>query len=105
MGVGLLDDSLLVVVWSVPDPEWASGFGGKRLGEDGREHYEIDNYERVFDTLVDIVDLRTGRLLASDRFDEYYPGVTSDGKLVRNRIDPEPQTEIVTIRLSPPSRR
>jgi hypothetical protein len=98
MGIGRLNDSLIVVVWAIPDPHWANGLGSKRPAEGGGDAYPIIDFDKTYDTLVDLIDWRSGALIASSRFDEYYTGVTADGRLVLNRIDPEAQTELVTLR-------
>jgi len=80
---GLLDlsvdaDGLLWVLALVPDPEWRTAFAP---GEDlyGRESMVVDDYDRLYDTIVEVIDPTAGRVVSSQRFDPRLRGFAGAG--------------------------
>ncbi len=64
-----LDPSGRIWVYSLmPDPNWRRALGPKRL-MGGREIYPVTDIDRYYDTLVEIIDPASGRLVASHRVD------------------------------------
>ncbi len=64
-------------VWTlsrVADARWASAIS---LGTGGE--YGIRDFARYFDSLVELVDIRTGSVIASQRFDELFAGFVAPG--------------------------
>lgn len=71
--VGLWMDAsqrLWVVGW-VADRDYSSGFG-PLVGVEGSLASEVTNTDRAFDTMVDVLDLRRGLLLARTRLDKAF---------------------------------
>lgn len=103
LGVGVVNDSLVAVLWRVPDADWRRGLGADVRTETGEPAAIVGDRDKLFDTLVDLVDRRSYRLVASARLDQLYHGVTAGGLLVRNLEDrSEPATELVSLRIVQP---
>ena len=89
------DDSLLWVFASTADERWAEA-GATR------------DWDLFVDTRIEVIDWRRGRVLASERFDEYYDGWVEPGLIGRLAISPTGSVRYVTYRVqleegSPPS--
>jgi hypothetical protein len=65
--------SLLWVLVMIPDEDWPSGLGTRREIPGEPPWYELD-YPQVYDSRIDVIDPRAGRVVASARFDEYLRG-------------------------------
>jgi hypothetical protein len=61
-------DGRVWIIAQVPDREWEEGVGAVRRIE-GKAIYRITDPTKAYDTIVEVVDLSAGRLLASTRFD------------------------------------
>jgi hypothetical protein len=70
------------------------GHGYPRLHDDDRRH----NYR---DTILEVIDLETGGLLARERFHRAIGGFVEPGLAFRSWIDPVgvPRTELIPVRL------
>lgn len=76
LGVRVVGDRMWMISLA-PDPSWRVEAAA---GEDG--FYSITQMDRRFDTVVDVVNLKQGRIEASSRFDSYY-SATVEGLIVR----------------------
>jgi hypothetical protein len=55
----------------VPDRDFKGGFGAPRVpAHRDQAIWMVENLDRYFDTAVEVLDLKMGRLLASQRFDQ-----------------------------------
>lgn len=91
---------LLWVAVFVPDREWARGIGP---GPGPERPYRIIDYNRFVDTVVEVIDPETGRLVASTRLDQFLS--QGDGAyLVGDNGDfsKRPEIHVWRARLSPP---
>jgi hypothetical protein len=87
----------LLLNHAVPDPRWQGAF--ERL-PDGR--LQLGDVNRYLDTIIELVDLRSGRVIVRERFDSVL--TSFDGRrAVRTRSSEigEPTYEVVAISLSP----
>jgi len=67
---------LLWVIVSVPEPSWAAGLERKHTPEGPR--YAIADREKVFASVIEIIDPGTGALLVSQRFARQYVAFFGD---------------------------
>ncbi len=67
---------------SVPDSEWPDyvTMSGNYEGE----FVEVLDYQRAFDTVVEVIDTQTGSLLASSRLDQSLFRFIGDNEIVSN---------------------
>lgn len=65
---------LLWCVFHVPDQDWAADRAEEDVSPTLVERHE------VFDTMVEVLELSTGRVLASKRFDRHISGYLNDGR-------------------------
>ncbi|MEW5915533.1 MAG: hypothetical protein AB1762_03975 [Gemmatimonadota bacterium] len=59
---------------AVPDRDWKRALG-KRFEVQGRPRYVIDDANDYYDSIIEVVDLRTRRVVNSQRFDELFVGI------------------------------
>ena len=78
MGV---DGSRLWALISVPDPGWTPPRPGTRVEQSG---LSLDNR---FDAVVEVIDLTTGEVVASQRFDHAVFALLHDGNTLRLTAD------------------
>lgn len=87
---GLLRDGpLLWVLYSVPGKEWAKGLVQKEMpSHNGMvKMWVTENPDLVFDTIVEAIEIASGQLLASRRFDEHFTAIVSTGTLAMHRSE------------------
>lgn len=89
----------------VPDAKWAPQ-PGAQAGHSGRARPVI-RWDREYDTIVEVIDLATGRLLATQRYDEALWQLVPGGYVTRYREAPdgEPFLDVWQLRIVTPSRR
>lgn len=95
-------DNRLWIAAKVPDPNWRNTVKFAR-GEGGRMAAVVDDYDKAVDTVVLLVDTRTGRVQAMQRFDQNFITWVGPGKLFRHGTDDNGKTtlEIVSLALVP----
>ena len=78
------EDSLgrLWVLTRVADPHWKRGFA-RRVGVDGRLRFVVSDFDKAYDTLIDVIDVVTWKVVLSQRTDRYFFGFLGDGLLGR----------------------
>lgn len=72
-------------IWTVTrvgDRDWKRGLGPGKRGEGGHMVYEVLSQRQVYDTMIEVLDPVSGRVIASQRFDDRFgfsisPGVIS----------------------------
>jgi hypothetical protein len=94
------DGPHLWVFYSVADRQWARGLVQAEMQtHTGKAKYwKPEQPDLVFDTIVEAIDIATGKLLASQKFDEAYIAVTSTGNLALHRgetTEGEPLSRLV----------
>lgn len=70
-GMGVWYDQRVGLLWTimhVADPRWRDGTGPLRRAH-GEEYLPIHDMQRVYDTIVEVIDVNTNRVLARRRFD------------------------------------
>lgn len=72
---------LIWVVLQVPDRTWARGLELAREAEGGQALYRWENWQLLFDTIVEVFDPRSGNLIASQRFDHTTDWVVTGGRV------------------------
>lgn len=79
------DDGLLWVASVVPDNNWAEGLRSS-VGRSGRTLYGVDELNRYFDTIVEVIDPAAGTVMAtSERVDQALLGFLADGRAFSRR--------------------
>lgn len=76
----------LWVLGAAADPRWDLGLSAHRPGSPAAV---IADPDKVYDTMLEAIDRRTGRLLASARLDASYPAVIEAGVVLRVHLTPE----------------
>jgi hypothetical protein len=79
-------NGLLWVLVLLADRNWRDGLRYE-TNEDGGGGYAIANAERYYDSILDVIDPRTGRLVTSRRFDAMLSVLTDDGLAIGVRAD------------------
>jgi hypothetical protein len=79
-------DGLLWVLSGVPSEDWRDALGPPE-SERGRTGYPKRDQGRLYDTMVDVIDLRTGQLLLSSRHGGHIRFVLKPGIVARYRED------------------
>ena len=91
-------DSLLWVIGTVPSKKWKPP---KRTPIDDMVRLDdTASLDENFDSIVDLIDLRSGRLLASRRFDESLRGFAGHGEVVQHAVDSDGVLSIKTWRVT-----
>jgi hypothetical protein len=70
-GMGVWFDSRDGLLWTivhVADPRWREGVGPLMRAE-GQEYYPIRDRQRVYDAIVEVIDVGAGRVIARQRFE------------------------------------
>jgi hypothetical protein len=88
---------LLWCAVAVADRNWHRGLGPARGGELARAWYPVDDWSRVYDTMVEVFDSRTGRLVASQRIDQFVAALPTDGRVATIALHDE-QPRVVLYR-------
>ena len=57
------------MIGGVADPTWAQGLGERRPGDRGTFYYRHEDRQKIYDAVIEVIDLRNGRLLTSRRYD------------------------------------
>ncbi|HEX6939220.1 MAG TPA: 6-bladed beta-propeller [Longimicrobiales bacterium] len=76
---------LWVAVW-VPDTNWKAGLGEKVNGPEG-PYYRIVDHSRLLDTMFEVIDPRTGRLVMSQRLPQMVIAFLNDETIAGYRTD------------------
>jgi len=76
-------DVLWTLSW-VADARWTDA-----LRQVTTTEFEIVEFDRYFDSVIEHVDLASGRVLASRRFDEVFKGFVAPGRIWRYAEDPD----------------
>ena len=84
--IGLLEDTLLVVLMREAAANWQELVDTINVGPDGKHAtYRVDSFDRMFDTVIDVIDTKSGALLARHLFGGLLM-FTSDGTLYRRSV-------------------
>lgn len=70
-GMGLWFDQRTGLLWTivhVADPRWRDG-AGPLMRAEGMEYLPVRDPQRVYDAIVEVIDVDAGRVLARRRFD------------------------------------
>jgi 6-bladed beta-propeller protein len=89
-------DSVLLVLISIPDPHFENA-----ITEGGPHGLRFEDPNRYFDTMVEALDLRSGRLLSRQRFDDHSYVFFGDG-LTFTVPEGEPRLQIWKLQLDRP---
>lgn len=83
-------DKQLWVVILLPDSSWRSAVKTREAVRDGRLRsiFEIENFDKYFDTIVEVFDVNTLKLIASRRFDEAITLSIEDGLFAGRVTEP-----------------
>lgn len=79
------DDSLLWVMIGRADERWAEA--------------EADDYQMEYDTFIEVIDWKRGRVIASQRFDEVYSSLIAPGLVGEIVLTPEASVRLRTLRI------
>lgn len=94
---------LLWLLIAVVSPRWESGV--EPLVIAGREHtYRVTDRNLVFDSVIEVIDLQTSRVVAHLRSDRVFVGLLPNGLLAAEsgRIDEAPYYELFPVSLKQP---
>jgi hypothetical protein len=87
-GVWLTGDGLVWVLIRIADPRWRSAIAPGPTRE-GRGTSTVTDRKLVYDTFIEVLDPVTGKLVASQRFDNAWHMVTQQGELIELHEDSE----------------
>ncbi|MEO5799294.1 MAG: hypothetical protein ABIZ70_13460 [Gemmatimonadales bacterium] len=73
----------LWVLGKAADPKWSAGLSA--TGSDSTASPSISDADKVYDTVLDVLDPASGALLATTRFDVSYPFAVEPGVVMRVR--------------------
>lgn len=92
------------VVAHIPDSRWRPP--PPEMIPQGERGPPID-YDREYDTMIEIIDTRTGQLLASQRFDQHFRFLMPGGYVIHDREDDdgEPYLDVWKLSFTNPGRR
>lgn len=76
----------LWVLGKAADPQWAAGLTAS--GDDSSRSEAIGDPDKVYDTILEVLDPASGALLAQTRFDVSYPFAVEPGVVMRVRTTP-----------------
>lgn len=79
-------DRLWLAAW-VADPKWADAKGSYHSGEGGSKYWVPDDPAAVRDEIVEVTDLKTGKVVAFQRFDQPIGWVVEPGVVAQTRQD------------------
>jgi hypothetical protein len=104
-GLGNCGRHVVCALWKVADSHWRRGLGPETRGEGGLPIFPVVSEDDVYDTVLDAIDTQTGLVLASQRFDKVFDGITAEGVLVRNSEDAtgEPAVDLFQVEVSSPT--
>lgn len=77
----------LWILITVADRKWRRNLRPARRGV-GATRYEPSHPDGIFDTVIEVVDLKRGRLLASQRTSQFLWAFLGDGLVVRDGTGP-----------------
>lgn len=107
--VALAEDNgqRLWIYSQVPSEDWETALGAPRRRPDGRVSYPDRDRGRLFDTMVDVVDLRSNRLLVSQRLRSHVRFVLRNDLVASYREDASatPLLDIARVQLLTTTRR
>lgn len=83
----------LFVLVTVPDRSWRDGLRRDRSHPDG-PRWVIDDFHAYFDTVIELVDVDRGLVLATKRVDEYIPRFLDSSHVALSRITDQAAIEI-----------
>lgn len=70
------------VLLVVPDTQWKDGLRSRQL-PGGEQTYEIVDPDKVFDSVIELIDRRAGRVVTRRRFNETFFGLLQPSHVVR----------------------
>lgn len=87
----------LWVLIQVPslDDDWASGLISEEYG--GRREYGPGDYSKIYDTMVEVIDVRDDRLIASQRFDPAFRRFVGRGLISSFGVDTKRGVEFIDV--------
>lgn len=91
-GMGVWFDQRSGLLWTivhVADPRWREGTGPLRRAEGGVEYFPVLDRQRVYDAIVEVIDVDAGRVLARQRFDRTVDIPIGDGLFAGARETPD----------------
>ena len=95
VGITTLPEGLLAVVVLVPDHQWRRGLV-RRSGSHGT-HDDIADYNRTFDTVIEVIDPGSGELLQSKRVDRFFRRFVSPQRLSGYDESPSAGTQFPSV--------
>jgi hypothetical protein len=100
-GVWEGDDGLLWIVGQAPDPQWTEGFGEPEWLE-GQFVFPVEDRERLFDGVIDIVDPQNGESVTWQRLKNVGPFLTviEPGMIGARRQEEDGMWLVEVLRLS-----
>lgn len=72
----------------VPGTDWESGVGRQEAQLTGEIVTGITNMKRAFDTIIEVIDPDSGRILGSQRLSVPVQGFVDDGRVYAIEITP-----------------
>ena len=83
------DGPLLWVFYAIADRNWARGLKQTEVqSHTGKvKYWTPEQPDLVFDTIVEAIEISTGKLLASQKFDESYFAFTPTGTLAMHKAE------------------
>ena len=82
-----MSDGYLWVAFAVPDPRWGRGLTRTKKGEGGSEMVDVADWEGVYDTMLEVIDVERGQVVVTQRFDQFITSILPDHRVVAVNVD------------------
>lgn len=94
------EDGVLWCVFHVPDRNWVKTSDTDPTVEaPGGSDLTLDKMHDVFDTIIEVIDLRSGEVVASKRIDQRISGYLNDGKNIYTAVTRDGDIRVTLLRL------
>jgi hypothetical protein len=99
------DQGRLWVAVAVPAARWRTGISQPRRGAEGHGTYVISSPDRVFDTILEVIDPHREEILVSQRLDQFVCSILPTGHIVSIEVvNDQPYLRVMQATLLVPPR-
>lgn len=98
---GITQDSAgrIWILTLVADSAWYRGLSGARRDAEAGVTYDIEDLDRTFDSVIEVIDPKRGVVLVSMRTDEAYGYALDGGRAVHIRVGPDGERSVRVVEL------
>lgn len=80
------EDGTLWIAIAIADRNWASGLSAPKRGERGTLWYDIEDWSRVYDTMIEVIDPKRNEVIVSHRIDDFVVSLLPGGRVAAVHI-------------------